>query len=87
MLKEIKYSIFCLIILLFIFFSIKFYISDENKRKTFRNLSSVDININSNEMKLPVILNDTNDIIMYLTNDNKSNKKKYTFWNLLNSED
>ncbi len=80
MLKEIKYSIFCLIILLFIFFSIKFYISDENKRKTFRNLSSVDININSNEMKLPVILNDTNDIIMYLTNDNKSNKKKYTFW-------
>ena len=33
MIKEIKYFIFLLVIFLFIFFSIKFYISDENKKK------------------------------------------------------
>ena len=45
MLKEIKYFIFFITICLFIFFSIKFYISDENKKKTFRNLSLIDKNI------------------------------------------
>ena len=39
MLKEIKYFIFFLVIILFIFFSIKFYISDEcyttEEQKTF----------------------------------------------------
>ena len=33
MFKEIKYFIFFLVITLFIFFSINFYISDENKKK------------------------------------------------------
>tara|TARA_B100000700_G_scaffold326664_1_gene438883 strand:- start:3447 stop:3710 length:264 start_codon:yes stop_codon:yes gene_type:complete len=86
MIKEIKYFIFLLVIFLFIFFSIKFYISDENKKKTFRNLSSIDSEINLFKEKLPLIIRDTDNIIRYLNNDNDSNKKKYSFWDLLKNE-
>ena len=83
MLKEIKYFIFFLVIILFIFFSIKYYISDDNIKKTFRNLSLIDKNISVYESKLPIISNDTDDIVKYLNNDESTNKKKYSFWNLL----
>ena len=83
MLKEVKYFIYILIISFFTFFTIKFYISDENKKKTFRNLSSLDKNINMYETKLPIILNDTDNVVKYLNNDDNSNKKKYSFWDLL----
>ena len=83
MIKEIKYFIFFLVIILFIFFSIKFYISDENKKKTFRNLSSIDKKINIYKTKLPIIFNDTDNIVEYLNNEDNSNKKKYYFWDLL----
>ena len=86
MLKEIKYFIFFLVIIIFIFFSIKYYISDENKKKTFRNLSLIDKNISIYESKLPIISNDTKEIVKYLNNDKNINKKKYFFWDLLKSE-
>jgi len=86
MFKEIKYFIFFLVITLFIFFSINFYISDENKKKTFRNLSSVDKNISIYETKLPIILNDTDNIVNYLNNDDNTNESKYSFWDLLKNE-
>ena len=86
MFKEIKYFIFFLVITLFIFFSINFYVSDENKKKTFRSLSSLDKNIKMYETKLPIILNDTDNIVKYLNNDDNSNKRKYSFWDLLKNE-
>ena len=39
MLKEIKYLIFALIIFLFIFFTVKYYFSDNNKKKSYRSLN------------------------------------------------
>ncbi len=86
MLKEIKYFIFLLIIVLFIFFSVKYYISNENIKKTFRNLSSIDKNISVHKSKLPILSNDTNDVVKYLNNDESTNKKKYSFWDLLKNE-
>ena len=86
MFKEIKYFIFFLVIILFIFFSINFYVSDENKKKTFRNLNSLDKNIKLYETKLPIIFNDTDNIVKYLNNDDNSNKRKYSFWDLLKNE-
>ena len=83
MLKEIKYFIFFLVIVFFVFFSIKYYVSDENKKKTFRNLSLIDKNINVYGSKLPIISNDTENIVKYLNNDQSINKKKYFFWDLL----
>jgi len=86
MLKEIKYFIFFLIIIFFIIFSIKYYVSDENKKKTFRNLNLIDKNISLYKNKLPTISNDTNNIVKHLNNDESTNKKKYSFWNLLKNE-
>ena len=86
MLKEIKYFIFFLVIILFILFSIKYYISNENINKAYRNLGSIDKNINMYDSKHPVILNDTYNIVKYLNNDVRTNKKKYSFWDLLKNE-
>ena len=82
MLKEIKYFIFFIIIFTFIFLLVRFYISDENKKKTFRSLSHLENTIIVNEKNLPILYNDTNNIVEYL-NSEKNINKKYLFWNLL----
>tara|TARA_B100000035_G_C20864385_1_gene493293 strand:+ start:435 stop:689 length:255 start_codon:yes stop_codon:yes gene_type:complete len=82
MLKEIKYLIFFIIIFTFIFLLVRFYISDENKKKTFRSLSHLENTIIVNEKNLPILYNDTNNIVEYL-NSEKNINKKYLFWNLL----
>ena len=86
MIKEIKYFVFFLFIVFFIFFSIKYYISDENKKKTFRNLSKINEDITLYESKLPIIENDTKNIVKYFDKDESSDKKKYFFWELLKRE-
>ena len=86
MIKEIKYFIFLIVIILSVFLSIKFYISDENKKNTFRKLSSIDKSINVYEAKLPILYNDTDNIIKYLINEDNLNKKKYSFWDLFKSD-
>ena len=86
MVKEIKYLIFFLVIILYIFFSFNYYISDENKKKTFRSLNIFDKNISSYKSKLPVISSDTDEIVKYLNRNANINKKKYSFWELLNNE-
>ena len=86
MIKEIKYFIFFLKIILFFFITIKFYISDENKKKTFRNLNLIDDKLKYYNSKLPIIINDTESILEYLNNNNNLQKKKYSFWDLLKSE-
>ena len=83
MLKEIKYFFYFLVIALFIFFLINFYISDKNKKKTYRNLNSIDKKISVYKSNLKIIPSDTDNIVNYLNNDDSSNKKKYSFWNLL----
>ena len=42
MLKEIKYLIFIVIILLFIFLTGKYYFSDENIKKSYRSYKNID---------------------------------------------
>ena len=83
MLKEIKYFLFFLIIIIFIFFSIKYYISDENKKKTFKNILAIDKKITSLERNIPILSSDTDNIVKYLSNEDSSNKKNYSFWDLL----
>ena len=86
MLKEIKYFVYFLFIILFIFFSINHYISEKNKKKTFRELGSIDKKLENYETKLPILINDTDNIVTFLNLDDSSNKKKYSFWNLLKNE-
>ena len=86
MVREIKYLIFFLIIILFTFFSIKYYKSAENQKKTYTKLNLVEKNIILYENKLPIIKKDTENIIIYLNNDKSSDKKKYSFWELIKRE-
>ena len=83
MLKEIKYLIFLLFICFFIVFTGKYYFSDDNKKNSFRSLSNIDKKIDIYSEKLPVLENDTKDIIQYVEKSNKDKKKKFNFWKLL----
>ena len=83
MLKEIKYLIFLLLISFFIFFTGKYYFSDDNKKNSFRSLSNINKKIDIYSEKLPVLENDTKDIIQYVENISDNKKKKFNFWKLL----
>ena len=87
MLKEIKYLIFVFIIFLFIFLTSKYYFSDFNKKKSYRSLTSNDDKIKIYSKELPVLENDTKNIIEYVEQSNKKKKKKYNFWKLLENNE
>ena len=87
MLKEIKYLIFILVIFSFLFFTGKYYFSDDNKKNSYRSLISIDKKINSYVEKLPVLEDDTIDIIEYVEQSNNKKKKKFNFWKLLESNE
>ena len=67
----------------FYFFTGKYYFSDDNKKNSFRSLSNIDKKIDIYSEKLPVLENDTKDIIQYVEKSNKDKKKKFNFWKLL----
>ena len=86
MLKEIKYLIFIIIILLFLFFTGKYYFSDENIKKSYRSQKNIDEKIKIYAKNLPILENDTNDIIEYVKQTDKKKKKKFNFWKLLEND-
>ena len=86
MLKEIKYLIFITIISLFLFFTGKYYFSDENIKKSYRAYKNIDEKIKVYSKDLPILENDTQDIIEYVKLTNKKKKKKFNFWNLLEND-
>ena len=81
MLKEIKYLIFILIISLFIFFTGKYYFSDENIKNSYRSYQNIDQKIKNYSKELPVLESDTDDIIEYINQTNKKKKKSLIFGN------
>ena len=86
MLKEIKYLIFILIISLFIFLTGKYYFSDENIKKSYRSQKNIDEKIKVYSKDLPILENDTKNIIEYVNQTNKKKKKKFNFWKLLKND-
>ena len=86
MLKEIKYLIFIVIILLFLFFTGKYYFSDENIKKSYRSQKNIDEKIKNYAINLPILKNDTNNIIEYVKQSHKKKKKKFNFWKLLEND-
>tara|TARA_Y100000389_G_scaffold73108_1_gene69795 strand:- start:760 stop:1023 length:264 start_codon:yes stop_codon:yes gene_type:complete len=83
MLKEIKYLIYVFFIFLFLFLTIKFYFSDTNKKNSYRSLTTIDEKINTYAKNLPVLDDDTKNIIEYVEQTNNKKKKKFNFWKLL----
>ena len=86
MLKEIKYLIFIIVILVFIFFTGRYYFSDENLKNSYRSFKNNDEKIKLYSENLPVLENDTKDIIEYVKQTNKDKKKKFNFWKLLEND-
>ena len=86
MLKEIKYLIFIVIILLFIFLTGKYYFSDENIKKSYRSYKDIDEKIKIYSKELPILENNTQDSIEYVKQTNKKKKKKFNFWKLLEND-
>ena len=86
MLKEIKYLIFIIIILLFLFFTGRYYFSDENIKKSYRSQKNIEEKIKVYAKKLPILENDTSDVIEYVKQTDKKKKKKFNFWKLLEND-
>ena len=87
MIKEFKYLFFLLVIFLFIFFTVRFYFSDENMKRSYRSTSLLDQKINEAEDVLKILKNDTDDIIEFVEYKNNNKTKKYSFWKLLYNDE
>mgnify|MGYP001162581464 CR=1 FL=1 len=87
MIKEVKYLIFTIIIVLFIFLTSKYYFSDSHKKKSYRSLATIDQKIKSYSQNLPLLKSDTQNIIEYVKNDKTKKIKKYFFWELIDKND
>ena len=86
MLKEIKYLIFIVIIALFLFFTGKYYFSDENIKNSYRSYKNIDQKIKDYSKSLPLLKNDTENVIEYVKQTDKKKKKKFNFWKLLEND-
>jgi len=87
MLKEVKYFIYIFIISFFVFFTIKYYVSDINKKNFFRSNNNIDEKINKYSEKLPVLEDNTKNILEYVEDTNQKKKKKFNFWKLIEDND
>ena len=86
MLKEIKYLLFIVIISLFLFFTGKYYFSNENIKNSYRSYKNIDQKIKDYSKNLPLLKSDTENIIEYVKQTDKKKKKKFNFWKLLEND-
>ena len=85
MLKKIINLLYIGSCFIFILLITKFYFSDQNVREANKSRSFYSVNLNNNIQNLPLLKNDTNNIIEY-SNDveaYKKKKKKFTFFGLI----
>jgi len=86
MLKEIKYLLHLLTIFIFFFILLKFYLSDSYEKKLYRSLNNYDEVIKKYSKNLPLLENDTKNVIEYVDNNTDKSKKKYKFWKLIEND-
>ena len=81
MYKKIKNILFLVFFLTFIFIVTKHYFSDENIILTNKSRSSYTLMINEGNENLPILENDTKNIIIYKNDIEEFQKKrKRRFW-------
>tara|TARA_B100000749_G_C18126590_1_gene342097 strand:+ start:215 stop:478 length:264 start_codon:yes stop_codon:yes gene_type:complete len=85
MLKKLKNIFYLGSFFIFIVLITRFYFSDQNIRETNKSRSFYSVALNSNTQNLPLLKNDTSNIIEYIDDIEvyKKKKKKYTFWDLI----
>ena len=64
----------------------RYYFSDTNKKNSYRSLKNIDEKINTYVEKLPILEDDTKNIIEYVEQSNNK-KKKFNFWKLLETNE
>ena len=72
---------------MFIFFTGRYYFSDLNKKNSYRSLTSINKKIDIYAKKLPILEDDTKNIIEYVEQSNNKKKKKFNFWKLLETNE
>ena len=88
MLKEVKYVVYLLIIFFSIFFVVKFYLSENNIKRSHKVILQYQKELDKKFNNLPIIKNDTNDIIEYTDEiEEFKNKKPRKFWDLLKANE
>ena len=75
-----------MIIILFLFFTGKYYFSNENIKNSYRSYKNIDQKIKDYSKNLPLLKNDTENIIEYVKQTDKKKKKKFNFWKLLEND-
>ena len=85
MLKKIKNIFYLLSFFIFIILTVSFYFSDLNVRSTNKIRSLYNFELKNNTQNLPLLKNDTIDIIEYRDDVEIyiKKKKKYSFWDLI----
>ena len=88
MLKEVKYVVYLLTIFFFIFFVVKFYLSENNIKWSNKVILQYQNILDNKFINLPIIKDDTNDIIEYTSEiEDFKNKKQRKFWDLLKTSE
>jgi len=85
MFNKIKNILFLSSLLFFFILTVNIYLSDNNIRETNKNRSLYSVKSNNDLNNLPLLKNDTNDIIEYRNDIEvyKKKKKSYKFWDLI----
>jgi len=86
MIKELKNLFYILFVFLILFFTLKYYFSDNYKKKSFRAMQPIYKKIHIFSNKLILLNNDTRGIVEYVEKKN-DNKKNYNFWKLINNNE
>ena len=87
MIKELKNLFFILIITLFIFLTLKYYFSNDNKKNSYRSLKTIDEKNLTFSQNLILLGDNTNDAVEYVKNTIDKNKKNFNFWKLIKNND
>ncbi len=89
MFKKIKGSFYIISLIIFMFVTIKYYISEKNIIKTNRSVSSYSIENINIQKNLPLLENDTDNIIDYKNDleEFKSGRKKRIWESLISDQD
>ena len=84
MFKEIYKVVYFIIILLFVYLLFAIYFSEENIKKIKKNHAHIENSLKDYLSNLPILENDTNDVITYNSSEFLEKKiKKRKFWELL----
>ena len=87
MIKELKYFLYAITIISFIFFILNYYFSDKNKKNSYRSTKVFNNKIVKYTKTLQILENDTANIVEYVENTYIKDKKKYKFWKLIIDND